>query len=207
MKILVLAPHTDDGELGAGGSLARFIRTGHDVYYVAFSTADKSVPPEFSPHVLSEEVTAATAVLGIPSTNVRISNFEVRDFPAKRQAILEVMVGLQRELDPDMVLLPNTNDSHQDHQTIASEGFRAFKHSTILGYELPSNSTAFASDAFVVLTSDDLDYKLAALSEYKSQAHRPAIAPQFIEALARVRGCQVGAEFAEAFEVVRWVMR
>nr|WP_287495042.1 PIG-L family deacetylase [Candidatus Brachybacter algidus] len=46
-KVFILAPHTDDGELGCGGTIARLIEDGAIVYYVAFSTADKSVPDEF----------------------------------------------------------------------------------------------------------------------------------------------------------------
>ncbi len=43
-KILVLAPHTDDGELGCGGTIVRLIDEGQDVYYVAFSICEESVP-------------------------------------------------------------------------------------------------------------------------------------------------------------------
>ena len=46
-NILVLAPHTDDGELGLGGTISKYIEEGKNVYYAAFSTADKSVPEGF----------------------------------------------------------------------------------------------------------------------------------------------------------------
>jgi len=207
MRILILAPHTDDGEIGAGGSIAKFSREGHDVHYVAFSAAEKSVPPDFPPDVLRTEVVNATQILGIPSSNLRVLNFEVRGFPSRRQDILEVMVSLQRKLSPDIVLLPNTHDSHQDHQTVASEGFRAFKYCTILGYEIPTNSVSFTSTAFVLLSDEELEMKLEALKKYKSQLHRPTVEPGFITSLARVRGGQVGAKYAEAFEVIRWIMK
>lgn len=54
--ILVLAPHTDDGELGCGGSIVRFLEEGKEVYYVAFSTAEDSVPEGFPKNILEMEV-------------------------------------------------------------------------------------------------------------------------------------------------------
>ncbi|NOZ35754.1 MAG: hypothetical protein GXO80_10710 [Chlorobi bacterium] len=43
-KALVLAPHTDDGKLGAGSAISKLIETGTQVSYAAFSTAEESVP-------------------------------------------------------------------------------------------------------------------------------------------------------------------
>jgi LmbE family N-acetylglucosaminyl deacetylase len=206
MRILVLAPHTDDGEFGCGGSIARFATEGHEVHYVAFSAAEKSVPIEFPSDVLRKEVVKATAVLKIPKANLQVLNFEVRDFPAHRQEILEVMVKLQVDIKPDMVMLPSTYDVHQDHQTIANEGFRAFKRTTLLGYDLPWNTLNFATNMFIHLKQKHIDLKMAALAEYKSQAGRPYATREFIEGLAKMRGVQTGSEYAEAFECIRWVI-
>ena len=63
MRILILSPHTDDGEYGCGGSIARFVLEGKDVFYVAFSTAEKSVPSEYPRDILRSEVKEATRVL------------------------------------------------------------------------------------------------------------------------------------------------
>ena len=73
-KILILAPHTDDGELGCGGSIARFIEEGKNVFYAAFSTAEKSVDPKFPNNILEIEVKAATKKLGIKRENLFIYN-------------------------------------------------------------------------------------------------------------------------------------
>ena len=62
-RILVLAPHTDDGEFGCGGSIAKFINEGRQVYYVAFSTAEKSVPAGMPKDILKVEVKEATRLL------------------------------------------------------------------------------------------------------------------------------------------------
>ncbi|MCK5686311.1 PIG-L family deacetylase, partial [bacterium] len=77
-KILILAPHTDDGEFGCGGSIAKFIEEGADVYYAAFSTAKESVPEGLPKDILEIEVKEATKRLGIPGKNLLIFGFTVR---------------------------------------------------------------------------------------------------------------------------------
>ena len=66
-RALVLAPHTDDGEFGCGGTMARLVEAGSEVRYVAFSIATRSLPPGFPPDTLAREVAEATAELGIPA--------------------------------------------------------------------------------------------------------------------------------------------
>ncbi len=207
MNILVLSPHTDDGEHGCGGSIARFISEGKNVFYVAFSTAEKSVPPEYPRDILKSEVKEATKVLGIKETALILFDYEVRDFPAHRQEILEDIIHLKIDLKPDMVMLPSTCDTHQDHQVIAQEGFRAFKDVTMIGYEAPRNNLSFPTNVFVALTEKDIRLKMKAVGCYRSQMGRAGSSAEFYENLARIRGVQVGVEYAEAFEAIRWVMR
>ena len=63
--ILLLSPHTDDGELGCGASVAKFIEQGKRVIYVAFSACEQSVLPQFPKDILIQEVQQATSELGI----------------------------------------------------------------------------------------------------------------------------------------------
>lgn len=206
-KILVLSPHTDDGEFGCGGSIAKFVEQGKEVYYVAFSSAQKSVPEEFPKDILKKELKEATKTLGIPSENVILYNYEVREFPRVRQDILEDMLRLGNELKPDIILLPSTLDTHQDHQVISQEGFRAFKRITMLGYEISWNNLTFNTSAFVFLEERHIEKKLASLKCYLSQFGRNYATAEFIRSLAITRGTQIGAEYAETFEVIRWVIK
>jgi LmbE family N-acetylglucosaminyl deacetylase len=205
-RVLILAPHTDDGEFGCGGSIARFIEEGKEVYYVAFSSAEKSVPKGMPQDILKNEVREATKVLGISSNNLILFNYPVRDFPARRQEILENMVQLENKLKPEIVLLPSTLDTHQDHQVISQEGFRAFKKNSIIGYEIPWNNLTFTTNMFISLEKKYIRRKIEALKCYKSQSSRIYASEEFIWNLAKVRGSQIGVEHAEVFEVIRWVM-
>ena len=117
-KILVLAPHTDDGELGCGGTIARFVEEKKQVFYIAFSSAEKSVSKGLTKDILKKEVRKATKILDLPEKNLILFNYEVRDFPRYRQEILDAMIRLDKKIKPDLILLPSTQDIHQDHQVI-----------------------------------------------------------------------------------------
>ena len=205
-RILVLAPHTDDGEFGCGASITKFVNEGKDVYYAAFSLAEESVPGGFPKNILEKEVKKATEVLGIPSEKLLIYRYPVRKFSQYRQEILEDLVKLNREIAPGLVFMPSINDLHQDHTTIAHEGLRAFKKTSILSYELPWNNINFSTNCFISFTKKELKTKLRALTCYKSQKGRNYASPEFIKSLAITRGTQIGTEFAEVFEVMRWIL-
>lgn len=204
--ILVLAPHTDDGELGAGGTIHRLIQEGKEVHYVAFSTAEESVPEGYPKDILTTEVKKATAKLGILPEHLHVFKYKVRKLNYVRQEILEDMVRLKRELNPDLIFMPSLHDVHQDHETIAKEGVRAFKDRTILGYELLWNNLTFDTTCFIRLEESNIEAKHTALQEYESQNFRDYMSRDFIFSQSRTRGVQSGNQYAEAFEVIRLII-
>ena len=205
-RILVLAPHTDDGEFGCGGSIAKFLEEKETVYYVAFSTAKESIPPGMPTNILEIEVKDATKRLGITPENLIIFGFTVRKLNYVRQDILEELVKIRQDINPDLVFMPSPHDLHQDHYTVSQEGMRAFKNTTILGYELPWNNINFQTQSFIRLKQQHIEQKIHALEAYNSQKMRQYSSRDFIMSLAKTRGTQVGVEFAESFEVIRYII-
>lgn len=204
-RILVLGPHTDDGEWGAGASICKWIEQGHQVWYAAFSAAEESVPEGFSSDALRTEIPVAIQALGMPAANLKVLQHRVRYFPRDRQDILEEMIRMRAEINPCTVLVPSSFDTHQDHEVINQEGFRAFKRSTILGYEIPWNNRSIDLTFFHGVNEAHVRAKVAAIAAYKSQVFRAPNFEELIRSLAIQRGSQVGLSFAEAFEVIRWV--
>lgn len=203
---MVLAPHTDDGEFGCGGTIAKLIAEGHDVYYAAFSACQQSVLPQFPSDILITEVKEATKILGVKPENLILFDYDVRTFGYHRQEILDDLIKLRAEIQPDLIFMPALNDVHQDHHTIAEEGMRAFKFNSIMSYELPWNNFSFSTSSFVHLDETYIQIKVNALQAYQSQAHRPYSDEDFIRSVARTRGVQIGTRYAEAFEMVRWII-
>lgn len=195
MRILALSPHTDDIELGCGGSLARWYAATKKV--VAFSDCDSDE--------LCDEFLAATKRLGVDEANC--FHYPRRQFHEHRQEILQQMIGMREEFDPDLVLAPSVMDAHQDHQVIAAEAFRAFRGCSLWAYELPWNHETFSTRAFVRLDERYMESKCDALAKYETQLRleRDYFDPEFVRGLARVRGVQIGSKYAEAFDVVREV--
>jgi LmbE family N-acetylglucosaminyl deacetylase len=204
-RALVLAPHTDDGEFGCGATMARLVEGGADVRYVAFSIATRSLPEGFPPDTLAREVRAATAEIGIPAENLTVHDFDVRTFPEHRQAILELLIEIWNDWQPELVFQPSLHDVHQDHQTIASEGLRAFKRTTVLGYEIPWNNFDFSYQAYVALERHHVERKVDALAHYASQQHRRYANAEYVWNVARTHGINVNREYAEVFQVYRVV--
>ena len=205
-RILILAPHTDDGELGCGATIAKLTSLGKEVFYAAFCLCSKSLPPSFPSNTLEMECRKATSVLGIPPSRLVLFNYEVRELPQSRQKILEELLKLNKDIHPEMVLLPAVSDIHQDHQVIHQEAMRSFKNTTFAGYELPWNNYRFHTNLFVRISDYDLDKKIKSLKAYDSQSQKNYMKEDFIRSLATVRGIQANSTHAEAFEVYRWIV-
>lgn len=207
MRILLLSPHTDDVELGAGGLVCRLLEEGgHNFLWLVFSRCEDSLGAGMPPDTLEREFHACADFLGI--SDRRVFDLAVRTMPAHRQEILEILVRARKDFQPALVVAPSMDDVHQDHAAVSIEALRAFKSSaTILGYELPWNNVSFRSALLVRLTEAQVRRKWHAMEHYHSQLSlgREYFSQSFVESWARTRGAQCGAEYAEAFDVLRAV--
>jgi N-acetylglucosamine malate deacetylase 1 len=206
-KILVLGAHPDD-EMACAGLIARLSDNGAKVHHHYFSTCTISTQARgFEPDQLLVECEKSRDILGIHVSDRSASDFPVREFPEHRQGILDVLISLRTSVSPDLILTAAMSDCHQDHATVTQEAIRAFKYRTIWGYEMPWNMLQQDYDCMVPITKGQLDRKIESISAYISQVGSPYVEPDFIRALARVRGVQAGCEFAEAYQNIRMILR
>lgn len=207
MKVLILSPHTDDAELGCGGTIIKLLEEGNELFWVVFSTAMESLPDWLHKDTLKNEFINVINELNIQSNNYSIFNFKVRNLHNHRQDILDNLVRIRDQFIPEIVIGPSVNDLHQDHHVVAYEMIRAFKtNASIISYELPWNHVTFNTQCFNTLSKHQIDRKCELLKNYKSQLirERAYFSNEYIYGLAKTRGIQSNAEYAEAFEVVRW---
>lgn len=202
-KVLVLAPHTDDGEFGCGGTIARLMEEGNDIYYAAFSECVASVPKGYQSNILKVELGHAMKVFGIKNDHVFIFDYPVRKFSEYRQNILDDMIKIQKEVLPSMVFAPSKNDIHQDHHIVAVEAMRAFKKTALFSYEVPWNNFVFHNQAYFRLEKRHVEKKIQAIKCYETQKERSYADKTFTYGQARFHGVQIGCQYAEVFEVVR----
>jgi LmbE family N-acetylglucosaminyl deacetylase len=198
--VVAIAPHLDDVELGAGATIHHLAKS-NKVYYVGLS-----MPPLVERDVLMSEFHESTKILGIDPTRVILRDYDPRNLFEARGEILQLLYDLNKELKPDLVLLPNSTDIHQSHEVVFAEGRRAFKFTNIIGYELPWNSIQFSMDIFVTLGREDVEAKISAINAYHTQKDRLFFSNDIVGDLARVRGKQVGQEYAECFELIRLIL-
>lgn len=206
-NILVLSPHTDDAELGCGGTIAKFIKEGKNIFWVVFSTAEESLPENMEKDTLANEFKKVTKSVGLSRKNFEIYHFPVRKLSEHRQEVLEELVKFRKSFKPDLVIGPSLNDFHQDHTVVANEMIRAYKSAAnIICYELPWNHIQFHTQLFLELSDEFIRTKIKMMNVYKSQFYlkRTYFNKDFIKGLARTRGSQINVNYAEAFEVVRW---
>lgn len=207
-RILILSPHTDDAELGCGGSIIKFLEEGNEILWCVFSSAEESVPENFPKDTIKKEFLDVCEKLSLNENQYIIFNYEVRRLPDYRQEILEILVDIKKNFKPHLVIGPSLNDFHQDHLVVANEMIRAFKtSSSIISFELPWNHVTFSNQMFVRLNESHIRKKIELLSCYNSQVikNRNYFSEEFIFGLAKTRGVQINNEFAEAFEVIRWI--
>jgi len=191
---LVLSPHTDDAELGCGGTIAKLIEEGWKVHVIYFS----AVKTRF-PELVKEAANSAT-VLGM---SYDILDFNTRYFPRDRQEVLQALHDQSRKETYDLVFTPTTTDIHQDHGIVTTEAKRIFRKCTLLGYELPWNNLEVSLNCFIPLEKRHIKKKMEALECYNTQKKHPYFDKKFLESVVKMRGVQLSTEFAEGFETIK----
>jgi len=207
-KILFISPHTDDIELGCGGSIRRFVEEKKEVFCVILSDCRNAIPQGFEEDALNKECISSLISLGVKKDHIFMFQIENKEFQKNNRKIFFILEDLKEKLKPDLVIIPSLNDSHQDHKTVAEESLRVFRHNiSIISYEEPWNHIKFEPRFFIKLNKKHLDYKINALKKYKTQKkfRRFYFDYELIESLARVRGSHIASKYAEAFEVIKLI--
>ncbi len=199
-RVLFIGAHPDDIELGCGALIAHIIPQS-EVMCVTLSDNQKN--PELTN--LPAEHFRSMAVLGVPEKNVILGQFETRRFPECRQEILEYMIQLNKSFQPEIVFVHTRADIHQDHATITEEGLRAFRGTTVLGYDVLRSSYGFFPNFLVEVTKEEAECKIAALAEYKTYASKYYFDPSITRSTMIRHGALAERPFAEGFDIIRIV--
>lgn len=199
-SLLFLGSHPDDIELGCGALLADLVGQA-EVYCMTFSDNQKN-PELFN---LVQEHHNSMRVLGLQDDQVELGNYETRRFPDFRQEILQKMLELRKQHQPEIVFVNTPKDIHQDHQTLTEEATRAFRGTTVLGYDVLRSSYGFFPHFLAEVTEKAVETKIAALAEYKTYENRYYFSPDIIRATAIRHGALAERPYAEGFDIIRIV--
>ena len=199
-SLLFLGAHPDDIELGCSALIAD-IHQQTSIYCMSFSDNKKN--PDLQ-NLVTEHFESMRA-LGLKDEQVELGTFETRRFPDYRQEILEKMLDLKRHLKPEIVFVHTSQDIHQDHVTVTQEALRAFRGTTVLGYDVLRSSYGFFPHFLVEVSAEGVETKIAAMEKYKTYKDRYYFSPEVLRATAVRHGALAERPFAEGFDIVRIV--
>ncbi len=197
-RIFFLGAHPDDIELGCGALIAQ-IAGKSEILCITLSDNQKN--PALK-NLVSEHY-RSMAILGVPKEKIIISTFETRRFPHFRQEILEYLFDLNRQYEPEIVFVHTRADLHQDHSTVTDETLRAFRGTSILGYDVIRSSYGFFPSFLVEVTEKDVDLKIKALAEYKTYLDKYYFKPEVTRATLIRHGVIAERPYAEGFDILR----
>lgn len=218
-KILVIAPHADDEILGVGGTMARNIAEGNQVFVLIVTHGEK---PLFSDEIVSQirkETIQAHKFLGITKTYFgELPAVMLEQIP--RYQLNDKISKVIQEVEPDEVYIPHIGDMQKDHQLVNEAAMvavrpkYAHKISAVYAYEtlsetewnIPNTSNAFIPTVYTDI-SNYIDTKKQALAYFESQvsAFPDSRSLEAVEALAKYRGSTVKVNAAEAFMLIRQI--
>lgn len=195
-RVLAIGAHPDDVEIGVGATLARHRRLGDQVTILTLSAGANGGEPLRR----RDEAAAAAQVLGADLVMGSLPDTAIPDHGPTVALIEEVVASV----DPTIVYTHSRHDVHQDHRAAYAAslvGCRAVPH--LLSYQSPSATVEFAPNRFVAV-DDDIDRKLAAIREYRSQTAKCSyLAEDLLVATTRYWGRFGGGDHAEPLEVIR----
>jgi len=199
-RVLFLGAHPDDIEIGCG-ALISHIKDQTDLLCVTLSDNQKN--PALG-NLVSEHY-ESMSVLGVPQEKIVVGEFETRRFSHSRQEILEFMIQINRSFRPDIIFVHTKADIHQDHATVTEETLRAFRGTTVLGFDVIRSSYGFFPSFLVEVNENDVDNKIAALHKYKTYTNSYYFNPEITRATLIRNGAICERRFAEGFDILRVV--
>jgi len=199
-SVLFVGAHPDDIEIGCGAFLAS-VSSAAEVLCVTLS--ENREKPEHK-HLVEEHY-RSMAVLGVAVERAIVAGFETRNFPRDRQAILEYLYELNRTHRPDIVFVHSQADIHQDHAVVTMEALRAFRGTTVLGFDVLRSSYGFFPNFLVEVFEGDVGKKILALSKYETYSDKYYFDREIVRATLIRHGALADRPFAEGFDILRIV--
>ncbi|MEV6353965.1 PIG-L deacetylase family protein [Streptomyces hydrogenans] len=198
-RVVAVGAHCDDIAIGAGGTLLTVCRARPGVRVDALVLSGGGGERE------TEERAALAAFC--PGADLRLTVLKLPDgrLPAYWDEAKAAVEELRATTEPDVVLAPRTADAHQDHRGLARLIPTAFRDHLVLGYEIVKwDGDLGRPNAYQPLTPETAEDKVRLLQEhYASQRHRPWYDREAFLGLARIRGIECQARYAEAFDVTK----
>lgn len=204
LSILCLGAHSDDIEIGCGGTLLSLLQrhAGSTVHWVVLGAAGARAG--------EARASAGAFLQQAGASTVTVQNFRDGYFPSCFVDLKEAFERLKTETDPDLILTHSRHDRHQDHRTVSDLTWNTFRRHLVLEYEIPKYDGDLGQpNLYVPLTRDEAETKVALLMRhFGTQRSKSWFTPDTFWALLRLRGIEAAAPsgFAEGLFARKLVM-
>lgn len=199
LSVLCLGAHSDDIEIGVGGTLLAWIASGVRL------EVDWCVLSAVGRRAAEAEASAAAFLAGATDSRIELGRFDDNRFPYQGHAIKTWLEGVRARVEPDVILTHRRDDAHQDHREICQLTWNLFRDHLILEYEIPKwDGDLDQANAYMPLPAAVMERKIALLLEhFGSQRSKDWFDAETFRGLARLRGmeCRAPERYAEAFVV------
>jgi LmbE family N-acetylglucosaminyl deacetylase len=201
-RVAVLGAHCDDIAIGAGGTLLALCAANPGITVEALVLTGGDTPRAIEERAalaaFCPDAKLSLAVLDLPDGRV----------PAQWERAKVAVEALRRRIDPQLVLAPHARDAHQDHRALAELVPTAFRDHLVLGYEIVKwDGDAHQPTVYQPLTDEIANRKAELLlAHYPSQRDRDWFDRETFLSLARLRGVQCHARYAEAFHLAKMII-
>jgi LmbE family N-acetylglucosaminyl deacetylase len=197
VNLLCLGAHSDDIEIGSGGTVLRLAAEVPDlvVRWIVFSGE--------SPRASEARSSAGAFLENISEKQIEVLSFRDGHFPFQGADIKDCFEAVKRDFDPSLVLTHWQGDAHQDHRLLAELTHNTFRDHLVLEYEIPKYDGDIGNpNFFIPLTKAQTSRKVEIIGRnFPSQRERSWFSNQTFLAMARLRGigCNAPEGLAEAF--------
>lgn len=195
LRVLALGAHSDDIEIGAGGTILSWIAQG---VKLECTWCVLSAPGEREQEA---RASAAEFLQGAAKADIRLAAFRDGYFPAERTAVKDWVETLKSAPNPDVVLTHTRADAHQDHRLLSELAWNTFRDHVILEFEIPKwDGDLGQPNLYVPLSEEALAHKIALLNKhFGTQRSKAWFDDETFRGLARLRGVESRTRYAEAF--------
>jgi LmbE family N-acetylglucosaminyl deacetylase len=193
LRVLAVGAHADDVEIGSGGTLLSLAESGPLEARVIVMSAN--------PERAAEARTSAAAFLAGATYMIDVHDLPDGRLPGEWDRVKAILEASRATWSPDIVLCPSKVDAHQDHRLLGDLMSTVFRNHLVLQYEIPKwDGDLGRRSTYVPLTEDLMRRKVELLDKcFRSQHGRDWFDEEVFRGLARLRGMECRAPYAEAF--------
>ena len=201
-NVLCLGAHSDDIEIGCGGTILRLARDHRavNIFWVVFSAEGTRAH--------EARRSAEKFLNGVHRRKIIVKQFRGSFFPFQGRQIKEYFERIKKSFEPDLVFTHYRDDRHQDHRVLSDLAWNTFRNHLILEYEIPKYDGDFGSpNLFVPLDEGICREKAQNLCRFfQTQGNKHWFSEDTFLGLMRLRGMECASRYAEAFYCRKFVL-